>query len=117
VDLRAPQSVIRHWNQSVPAIHIHVIDFKTRPPTAFTRGMNSKDLYVRKDDRKLRRPRKRRDLNAATEIPSVRTLLQGIILGIIAGHHLSHLWREGVGLRLKEEQNLSFRDPSQDRAH
>jgi hypothetical protein len=37
--------------------------------------------------------------------------LQGIILVIIAGHDLSHLWREGVGLRLKEEQNLSFRDP------
>jgi hypothetical protein len=27
--------------------------------------------FCSKDDRKLRRPRKRRDLNAATEIPSV----------------------------------------------
>jgi hypothetical protein len=42
---RTPQSLIRNWNQSVPATYIYVIDFKTQPPTPFTRGMNSKDLY------------------------------------------------------------------------
>jgi hypothetical protein len=46
----------RAWNERVPSIHIYVIEFR-RP-------------FRSSDDFKIRRPRKRRDLTAATESPN-----------------------------------------------